>query len=194
MARQAASGKRTVVVTALPVAPVDGQEVIWRFVPVTTPATTVPLLWHLRWDAAISAWLPVGEQRPVYAAYAPGAAVSMGANAWGTYDANDPRVTAPRAGVYEIEGGVGECYGTMQGFYISAGINTVVNTTLTGEASTAGATTYSPQIGGSMQMRTPETTLALNDLIRQFYYLWSTGPQNIVMRDRYIQIKPLRIT
>lgn len=192
MTRQAVSGKRLSVWTSLPVSPIDGDEILYRFVPTQFPATTIPILWHMRWDAAAAAWLPVNQAEPIVAAYAPGAAVSMGGNSWGTYDANDPRVTVPRAGVYELETGVGEVYGIMNGFYIGTGINAAPNTTTTGEASTSSATNTT-QIGGSMHLKTPEVALVVGDNVRQYYYLWG-ATNNIVMRGRYLQIRPKKIT
>jgi hypothetical protein len=157
-----------------------------------TPATTIPIIWHLRWDAAAACWLPVGQQEPVIAGYVPGTNVSMGINAWGTYDANDPRVTTPRAGVYEIEAGIGEAYGAVNTVISGIGINGIPNTTTTGEGSAA---QYGGQSGGSQQLKLPEFTLVVNDIVRQYYYAFAgSGPQNVVMRNRYIQIRPKKIT
>lgn len=180
------------VVTALPVSPVDGQEIYYRFVPTATPSTTIPIIWHMRWDAVAACWLPVGQQEPIIAGYVPGASVSMGVNLWGTYDANDPRVTAPRAGVYEIEAGIGEAYGPVNTVISGIGINGSPNTTTTGEGS---GTQYNAQSGGSQQLKVAEYTLAINDVARQYYYAFAgAGPQNVVMRNRYIQIRPKKIT
>jgi hypothetical protein len=182
----------TPAVSALPSSPVDGQECYYRFVPIQTPATTIPIIWHLRWDAAAACWLPVGQQEPVIAGYAPGTSVSMGINTWGTYDANDPRLTVQCAGVYEIEQGIGEAYGAGINNMISGiGINAAPNTTTTGE----GSSLASASSGGSQQTKLTEFALVIGDSVRQYYYLYAgSGPQNVVMRNRYIQIRPKKIT
>lgn len=175
------------VVTALPTVPYDGQEIYYRFVPTQTPASTIPIIWHLKWDAATSAWLPVGDQRPILAFYSAGQSISMGSGSWGTYDANDPRVTAPLAGIYEVECGVSECYGGGTAFNIGIGQQGTVSAQLeSGCMLAAGG-------GGHQELKTVLTT-ALNDLFRQYYWLTAAGAQNIVMRNRYMQIRPLRIT
>jgi hypothetical protein len=173
-------------VSVLPSIPVDGQECYYRFIPSQTPATTIPLLWHLRWDAATSAWLPVGDQRPVKAIYYPGATTSMGSGAWGTYDANDPRLSVPLNGTYECETGYGECYGG--GSTMNCGFGK--NGTPVAEAGS-----YIAGSGaGTAQCIADPQVLLTTDAIRQFYWLSAAGAQNIVFRGRYIQIRPMRIT
>ena len=94
------------IVAALPGSPADGQEVIYRFQQTVTPADAKWTYWHLRWDAAAGCWLPVGAQDPILAQAGPGG-TNFSAGAWGNFDANDPVVTLPRAGDYDVQWGNG---------------------------------------------------------------------------------------
>lgn len=184
-------------VSSLPsITPFDGQEIIYRFVPSTTPtpATTIPLYWHLKWDGLVGAWLPVGDQCPLIAQHLPGVGTGMGAGSWGTYDANDPRLTVPLAGTYDLETGTGEAYwggGTAfaGGDHLALSVSKNGNQ-IDGQLET-GAYTLSGT--GPMRIRAPYA-LAVGDLMRQIYFLAAGGVQTIVMRGRYVLIRPLKIT
>jgi hypothetical protein len=194
MARQAVSGFRIPVVTVLPPTPSDGQEVKYRFLPTQTPATTIPLIWHLQWDAALGAWLPVGEQRPIMAFYQPGAAISMGQAIWGTYDANDPRLTIPLAGTYEVETGVAEAYYSSGGSPTAADHLSLTLNKASGQIDVSFETGAAIAPGGTGGMNVKGAyVLALNDTLRQTYYLTATSAQNIIMRGRYTQARVMRI-
>jgi hypothetical protein len=174
------------LVTSLPSPAADGQEVYYRFTPNTTPASTIPLLWYLRYDAAISAWLPIGDQRPILAAYYPGSSTSMGVNAWGTYDANDPRLTIPLLGTYEVECGLSEVYGpTAANFAIGLAKNGV-------QWSEGGAAWSTANWAVAGQLR-DINTFVVNDTLRMYYFLAAGAPMNIVMRGRYVTARPMRI-
>ena len=111
----------------------------------------------------------------------------MGSGAWGTYDANDPRLTVPLAGTYECEAGIGECYGGVAiNFEQGIGKNGTV-------WAWGGASSFTTGWPASTQIR-DSNTFAINDAVRQYYYLSTAGPQNVVMRGRYVSIKPIRIT
>lgn len=177
---------RPSVVTSLPANPVDGDECYYRFLPTTTPATTVPLVWHLRFDAANGAWLPVGDQRPILAVYSTGVSAAMGAGSWGTFDANDPRLTVPLAGTYECETGISEAYSpTPANFNVGLG----KNGTVWAEASAAWSTANYGETG---QIRDFNTFVS-GDAVRQYYYL-SGATQTITLRGRYLSIRPMRLT
>jgi hypothetical protein len=93
------------------------------------------------------------------------------------------------AGTYEIESGNAECYGGA-GNYMNIGAfrngSQISNHHESGTLLQAGG-------GGGMQLRISEIALAFNDLIRQFYYLSAAASQNIVMRNRYLSLRPMRI-
>jgi hypothetical protein len=92
-------------VTSLPSAPTDGQEIYYMFQQTVIPVDAKWTIWHLIWDATAAAWLPVGQQDPIYAWGGYANFPSWSANTWGNFDANDPRVTLPRAGDYELAWG-----------------------------------------------------------------------------------------
>ena len=99
MARQAASGKRTPLHTSLPASPVDGQEIRY----LADDANGV--IWTLRYRAASASaykWEFVGGP-PLEDEQLAGETFStFGANVWGGISANDPRVTVPLAGDYDV--------------------------------------------------------------------------------------------
>jgi hypothetical protein len=176
-------------VTSLPLQPLDGQECYYRFTPTATPANAIPLFWHLRYDLVTAKWYPVNDPVPLEAFFAAGVSTSMGSGAWGTYDANDPRVTTPLPGIYDIETGTSETYaGVAINMNVGIGINgTVIPDREGGMSSfTAGwpVTGYANYRG---------VALNANDIIRQYYFLTTAGPQNVVMRGRYILMRPRRI-
>lgn len=176
-------------VTSLPTNPVDGQEVYFSFLPTTVPASVVPLLWHLRYDASIPCWLPVGNQRPAVAHYQTGASTSMGVSAWGTYDANDPRVTVPLTGTYEVETGSSEVYGGAGNLFYTSIFRNGTQMSAQYESNVTLATNAS----GPLRLYVPDVGLTVNDIVRQYYYLNAGAPQNIIMRGRYMSIRPMRI-
>lgn len=91
------------VVTSLPGSPVDGQEVYYQ------ADATAGVYWHLRYRAAASGsykWEFVGGPALTDEWLASeGSGVS--ANTWGGISANDPIVTAPLAGDYDVQHSVG---------------------------------------------------------------------------------------
>lgn len=108
-------------VSSLPSNPVDGQDIIYRFQQTVNPVDAAWLFWHLRWDTALAAWIPVGRQEPVYGYHPPFEVVSYSANTWGGVNANDPSVTIPLKGDYEIEWGAGMFYcNVVANIYIAA--------------------------------------------------------------------------
>jgi hypothetical protein len=177
-------------VTVLPTTGlVDGLEVYYSFTPTATPANAIPVIWHLRYDLASGKWFPVGEQLPLQAFYGPGVSTSMGSGAWGTYDANDPRVTLPLTGIFDVETGVSEAYGGVAiNFNVGIGFNGAVVSDREGGASSSTAgwpfTGYANARGQALNA---------NDIVRQYYFLSTAGPQNVVIRGRYISVRPRRI-
>lgn len=99
-------------VSSLPSSPFDGQEIYYRFQQTVNPVDAVWIVWHLIYDATTGAWLPVGRQEPVYAHRGITESFAFSsANAWGGINVNDPQVTVPRAGDYDVEFGCGTMLG-----------------------------------------------------------------------------------
>lgn len=185
------------VVTSLPASPVDGQEILYRFVQTVTPTDAAVLVWRLIWDAAAAAWLPVGRQEPVYAYRQLVENTNFASiNVWGGVAVNDPVATAPRAGDYDVEWGCGVALlggagnGTL-GLQV-AGVDPTVTTSLGGSD---GLVIAFAQQGGSWDKSGPgngKVTLAAGATVKQRIATSVTG---LVYRGRaYIKLYPRRIT
>jgi len=102
------------VVTALPTAPFDGQEIIYRFVQSVqivsvNGADPQVLLWRLRYDAAVGKWLPVGSQEPVCAYDGGSHSQSFGAG-WSQFTGAVLSISVPLPGIYRFKFGANYYY------------------------------------------------------------------------------------
>lgn len=79
----------------------DGFEIIYRFVPTTTPASTIPRMWHLKYDLGSNLWLPVGEQVPIDAREPAQLSIAFNTAIWGTVAALN--ATIPLKGIYRVD-------------------------------------------------------------------------------------------
>lgn len=197
MARRSLAYRSAPVVTALPASPEDGQEILYRFAQTVTPTDAAVLVWRLVWDAAAAAWLPVGRQEPVYAYRSLVENTNFGSiNAWGNVSVNDPVVTAPRAGDYDVEYGCGAALlpGPSNGALglTVAGVNPTFTTSLGGSD---GLVISFAQTSGTWDKSGPghgKVTLAAGATVKQSY---ATGVAGLVYRGRaYIKLHPRRIT
>jgi len=183
------------VVTSLPVGPSDGMEIKLRIVPTVVPADTTPILWHLCWDAANAAWLPVGRQEPVYAHRGLVEFTSFSANAWGNVSVNDPTVTVPRAGDYDAEwgcgtalvNGVSSAYMGLQIAGVDPGPgNSGADTPTVSYAQTNA--TWDKSAPGHRKL----TGLAAGATVKHRYYTGVAG--NVYRGNAYLKLYPRRIT
>jgi len=185
-------------VVSLPSSPTDGQEIYLQVTPAVTPADTTPLLWHLRYDLSLTAWLPVGRQEPVYAHRGLTEFFAFSSvNTWGGINANDPQVTVPRAGDYDVEWGAGigllgsAGNGTL-GLQI-AGVDPAATTSLGGaDAAIVGhaetGSTWTKSGPGHRKL----TGLAVGAVIKHRYATSVVG--NVYRGNAYIKLYPRKIT
>jgi hypothetical protein len=179
-------------VTALPSSPTDGQEIYYRFQQTVNPADAAWIIWHLRYDSAAAAWLPVGEQAPLIGVDPFSRGNSFSANAWGTIHASDPTVTLPRAGDYRLAWGMASSLASQVinqwvGLQI-AGVDPAVNGAWC--ASGHGApSTWEPGPRGEATA----TGLAVNTLLRIRFYAQTTAA-TLTRAGPYVMAWPRRIT
>jgi hypothetical protein len=179
-------------VTSLPTEVSDGQEVLYRFTQSVTPADAAVIVWRLRWDKTAAAWLPVGNQTPIYALQSANEAVTVSAGTWSGVSANDPLINVPRSGDYEVEWGCGQFWINAVGnWYIAAyfpGSEQTVNGTqpTSDIAAVPGTGTW----GGGRA--TKKMTLAATNQLKQRYY--STVAGTLTRGSAFIKAYPRRIT
>jgi hypothetical protein len=181
------------VVTSLPKATFDGQECLYRFVPTTVPASTIPLLWHLRYDQASTLWLPVGEPKAIWAEDSNSrTSGAVAASTWTNVHANDPNITAPLAGTYDIENSCQMSSGATIAT-LAMGCRVEPTNPVAGADSTLGY----PGVATAAQSMysSVRKALAASALLRQFY--WQNGATqtisrgNAVMKARPVSITPI---
>jgi hypothetical protein len=97
------------VVTVLPAAPEDGEEVDYLFQQTVVPADATWRTWRLRYHATIAAWLPVGAQEPIYAEDAVQRSQAFGVG-WSQFSAQALNAYFPLKGLYRFEFGCGMAY------------------------------------------------------------------------------------
>jgi hypothetical protein len=195
--QQAANQPGTPTVTALPSTGLyDGREVIFTFAQTVNPVDAKKIFWRLRYDLASNAWYPVGAQDPIYGYTGPIATFStFGNNVWGGVDANDPTITIPLVGDYEIDWGCGQFFvsGGTANWYISAYFNTG-DMTLNGtqpatDVCTVGSASSYGSGRASKKMNVPSAAAVL----RHRYYHTSTAAANVTRGEAYIKAYPRKI-
>jgi hypothetical protein len=179
---------RPTIVTTLPSTPFDKQEVLY------TVDAANGIYWHLRYVAGASGafkWAFVGGP-PLYAEAIPDASGSMGSAAWGTFDANDPRVTVPLAGDYlarTIWGAVPATTTATCAVGVSVG---GVNPAFPAAPGNAIAMSIGAGNSGAISFERKLTGLAAATLIRQAYWQ-NGGTQNVTSRGRSLELTPIRV-
>lgn len=174
------------LVTVLPSSPYDGQEVYYR-------ASTNGPVWHLRYSSAMNTldgfgWEflgggPLGSER-----FADEAA-SMGANAWGTFNANDPITSLPLTGMYRAH----HSCGMVPTNACAVGIGLIVGGTLPVTGQTGTMVTCAAGASASLTQLRSVTTGAPATIVRQGY-LQSAATQNVTARMRRLEVYPVRLS
>jgi hypothetical protein len=184
----------TPVVTSLPGSPVTGQRILYKFTQTVNPTNAKDIYWPLIWDG--TAWYPTGGCEPLYGYTAASATfAAFGANVWGGVDANDPSVTFPLAGDYEIQWGTGQFFHAIAGnwfisAYFSTGDQTANGTPPTADILTVSGTATFGSGHSSKKMNIP----TIGNIIRMRYYMQVGGAANLTRGSAYVKAYPRKIT
>lgn len=191
------------VVTVLPTLPKDGQEVLYRFVPLAPSgltAPTTPVLWHLKYDAAANLWLPVGAQEPAHNIDQVNRSQAFGTG-WSQYTGAVLGIQTPLAGKFRAR------WGARAFLSGSANVNlwTGLNESVSGLWPTNGSTPppgslnhdHFGSAGSGLTSTYSEThTQSLLDLPANGSILWGCFPSaasTINAIGRYIELIPRAI-
>ena len=169
------------VVTALPGAPVDGQECY--FVADAPNGVT----WHLKYRAAGGSykWEYVGGG-PLYANTTTQEVLAQGAAAYVDLPAGPgPNLTVPLAGVYEV---LVQCLGWKNGGAIPGNVGCQA----AGFAATVSASGYVISAYNATVVRTGSLTLPVAGTIVKMLYLRNAN-QAMTYRDRSMFVRPIRV-
>lgn len=180
------------IVTSLPSGPSDGDEILYRFVPTTTPASTRPILWHLKFDEASDLWLPVGDLTPIIAErMVQETSGAIATNTWSNLAVNDPGVNVPLLGDYDAET---ECYASCSGI-ATVGVGIKVGATNPTIAANASEVTLNPAGNwGSFTNGRVITAVPASTFVVQYYW-HNVGSNATISRGAArILIRPLAIT
>jgi hypothetical protein len=122
---------RITSVTALPATPTNQQEIYYRYV---SPDSGVdPVVWHLRYNTAYTdayKWEVLGAGALAKNGTSSGALGGWSMNAWGTWDANDPIVSFPLFGLYNVHFGASLSVASLAGV-TGASIGVAFNSSIT---------------------------------------------------------------
>ncbi len=189
---QGPSGPAIPVVTALPVLPADGQECFYRFTQSVNPVDAKIIYWHLKYNAAQNAWYPVGRPDPIFALQAANEQTVYSANTWGGVTANDPLVTFPLTGDYEVEWGCGQFWVSAVGNWYIAAWYPGSEQTLNGTAPTANI--FTCQAGGTWSggQGTKKMAMAATQQLKQRYYVTAAG--TLTRGTAFIKAYPRKIS
>jgi len=176
----------------LPASPAHGQECYYRFQQTVAPVDAKWTVWHLRWDSQDNAWLPVGEQAPIFAFDQTSRGTAFSANTWGNCAVEDPQVTLPRAGEYRLAWGVASSLSSATinqwcGIAV-AGVDPLINGTNCASGHGAG-NTWEPGPRGEVKA----SALAVGTLVKM-RFLAQTTASTLTRAGAYVMAWPRRIT
>ena len=173
------------VVTSIPTAPVDGQEVYYRFAQTVVPVEAQTLLWHLRFDAALSKWLPVGRQEPIMAWDNAQRSQAFGAG-WSQFT-QQLAATAPVGGRYRIRWGANGVLSSSAVVNIWVGL--IVNGAWTNDYGSAGSGSTATW---SMAAASSRFTVGPADL-SVYWGMFPSAGTTCNAWGRYIEMHPVEI-
>lgn len=174
--RQLSSGEWGLV-TALPDSPVDGD--ICEFQTAAMAALTVPVIWRLRYVAAISKWLPISTAPITNAVVGP--YTQSNVDTWEYV--SHPSITVPVAGTYLCEGVAVPYPGVAAGARLGIRIGTAGDPT-NWNATYCGSPSYPCGVVFSIVK-----TLSASDVLRFVTYVSSA----VDWRDSLMSLTPLRL-
>ena len=181
------------VVTSLPVAPTDGQRILYKFTPSGVSVDSRLTLWHLYYNDADHSWYPIGEQTPIFAYYGPLASTAFAANSWGHVDSNDPFITVPRAGDYRVEWGANSSENSSAGinYWIGLFVNGVAPGIATG--GTISGAPNSSSWGATSRGTWKQVGMPVNGTFQMAEYAQTTAC-TLYLIGRFMYVYPHRIT
>lgn len=172
-------------VTSLPGSPVDGQEVYYRIAD--------GVVWHLRYKASIGdgyKWEFIGGAELKSVGNYSNAFASAGS--WQDGSQGAFSLTAPRPGIYDVEWGCGYAMvDSNQGYQVMMGVSyagaAVVEPISSNYASSAYAQS-SHRMSDRVTLTNATTSVALKQQVS------SGGPTTSYIRNRYLALRPVRIS
>lgn len=183
-------------VTSLPIAPIDGQECYYRFAQNVTPTDAQSLVWHLRYDAALTKWLPVGAQEPV-AAYDDTQRAQVFGVGWSQYTGAQVIARTPLPGIYRVKYGANTMLDATSNANLYLGI-----TNNAGLFASAGATQPSTGLFACAGSGSPSSVTAGHASHPRITYgagasvifgVFVSIGQNVVAGGRYLELYPVQI-
>jgi len=192
------AGTGTPVVTSLPPAPVDGQEIYFKFTQSVLPANAQARYWHLRYVTADTAWYPVGGQVPIRAGDPALRTQALTANTWSSGMTPSTVCQIPLKGTYMIGWGGGKVFGgsaagtAFMGLMIGAAFPT---SNPTAPDDKAASFFGGSGIGFQSTHASQEVTLTATDGTQApGLGLFCTAANTVSAGNRYLELYPTRLT
>lgn len=173
------------VVTSLPGSPINGDEIYYQ--------AQVGVLWGLRWDTATSKWQWVGGSNMTdEIGLSALIAANPGAGSWFALDSDDPQLTVPFTGVYEVVSIVSMLASNACTFSQGLQINGSNPATLDSVDSAGGFISVASG-RTTITYRSPKKSLTAGHLVRQVYWANPSVNTNWTRFNASLSIRPVTI-
>jgi len=172
------------LVSSLPVAPFDTQEVYYQ----NATMASQGVVWHLRYRLAVSKWEYVGGGALSAATAAGGGPASVTGTVWSNAPATQTEITLPLSGDYSVS--------AMSTLLVVPSGQTAIGVAVGAAGTPSLALQATVTAAGNayvgMTINGTTTGRSASDLLRVRYYVTTTG--NITVTATTLQVTPIRVT